>query len=200
MMSLMRDVDPRRYRHRTYIVSSGDGFSTSKALNIEKRIQTNGALTPTLTTTAGEQDPVTGVWDIKVVPRARKIHQPLYTAPFSSLWCLIGCLRALCETARESKVSPGEFPDVIVTNGPATAVIVVLAAMVLKYFAIAPPWTMKTVYVESWARVKTLSLSGKVLLKLRICDRFIVQWETLSKAINGNSGKQKVESCGFLVE
>ncbi|RDL37786.1 UDP-N-acetylglucosamine transferase subunit ALG14 [Venustampulla echinocandica] len=200
MMSLMRDVDPRRYKHRTYIVSSGDGFSSSKAFEIEKRIQTKYTATGIRITTSGEDDPVTGVWDIKVVPRARKIHQPLYTAPFSSLWCLVGCLRVLCETARESKVSPGAFPDIILTNGPATAVIVALAAMLLKYIGVAPLWTMKTIYVESWARVKTLSLSGKILLSLRVCDRFIVQWEALSKAINGGTGRKRVEWGGFLVE
>lgn len=199
MMSLMRNIDPKKYKHRTYIVSSGDGFSTGKAFDIEKRIQTNDGESPVKATNAGEWNSITGTWDVKLVPRARKIHQPLYTTPFSALWCLLGCFRALYEIARDSRVTDGQYPDAIITNGPATAVIFILAATILKFLAVAPLWSMKVIYVESWARVKTLSLSGKILLKAGICERFIVQWETLARAINGK-GRKKVEWEGFLVE
>ncbi|EKD13820.1 uncharacterized protein L3040_005561 [Drepanopeziza brunnea f. sp. 'multigermtubi'] len=199
MMSLLRDTDPRRYTHRTYIISSGDSFSARKALDIERLIQSKQRRGQE-PTQAGETDCMTGTWDVKIVPRARKIHQPLWTAPFSSLWCFVGCLKALRTTAQTSKVAPGHYPDVIITNGPATAVMVILAALSLKFFAVAPTSKMKIIYVESWARVKTLSLSGKVLLKMGICDRFLVQWETLAKTINGNGARKKVEWVGFLVE
>ncbi|TVY91810.1 UDP-N-acetylglucosamine transferase subunit [Lachnellula willkommii] len=200
MQSLMRDIDPRKYMHRTYIVSSGDDFSSSKAFEIEKGIQSKCTEKGTTTTIKGKNDLVVGFWDIKVVPRARKIHQPLYTTIFSSAWCLIGCFRALVEAARDSTISPGEYPDIIITNGPATAVMVILASLVLKFLGVAPAWSMNSVYVESWARIKTLSLSGKVLLNLGLCDQFIVQWEILAKSINGRSRWKQVEWYGFLVE
>ncbi len=200
MMSLLRDIDPRRYKQRTYIVSSGDSFSSGKTSEIEGIIQSKYAQYFSAPTKAGETNSITGTWDLKVVPRARKIHQPLYTTPFSSLWCLIGCVRALHATAQASTVAPLEYPDVIITNGPATAVMVILAAVVLKFFAVAPVWKMKIIYVESWARVKTLSLSGKVLLRIGICDKFLVQWESLAKTINGTRARRKVEWKGFLVE
>ncbi|CAG8778243.1 14293_t:CDS:1, partial [Acaulospora morrowiae] len=38
---------------------------------------------------------------------------------------------------------------------------------------------IKLIYVESFARVRTLSLSGKLLL--RFVDRFIVQWPYLEQ-------------------
>lgn len=191
MMSLLRDVNPRRYRQRTYIVSSGDSFSSGKAKEIESLVRSKY----TNKSTSLQTD--LGTWDLKVVPRARKIHQPLYTTPFSALWCLFQCLRILHETSR---TAASEYPDVIITNGPATAVIVILAANLLKFFGFAPLWKMKTIYVESWARVKTLSLSGKLLLRAGICDRFLVQWEALATSINGNSARKKVEWVGFLVE
>jgi beta-1,4-N-acetylglucosaminyltransferase len=112
----------------------------------------------------------------------------------------MGCIRALYATAQTSKVAPLEYPDVIITNGPATAVMVILAATLLKFFAVAPVWKMKIIYVESWARVKTLSLSGKVLLRIGICDKFLVQWESLANTTNGTGARQKVEWKGFLVE
>ncbi|KAG9238401.1 glycosyltransferase family 1 protein [Amylocarpus encephaloides] len=203
MMSLLRDVDPTRYKRRTYIVSSGDSFSTAKASEIEKRIQdrsNRNARRLARATEAGQYDATTGIWAVKTVPRARKIHQPLYSTPFSALWCLFGCFKVLYETRRDTRSAPGQFPDLIMANGPATAVIVIFAATILRYLSLAPLWTMKVIYIESWARVKTLSLSGKILLKLGVCTKFMVQWEALAKEINGSSGKELVEWRGFLVE
>ena len=200
MMSLLRDTDPRRYAHRTYIVSSGDTFSCGKAAEIETTIQSKHVQTFSEPTKAGVTHAITGTWDLIIVPRARKIHQPLYTAPFSSLWCLIGCLRALHIISTTSRAAPDEYPDIIITNGPATAVMVILAAIILKCFALAPVHKMKTIYVESWARVKTLSLSGKILLWTGICDTFVVQWESLARKINGTRARRKVEWKGYLIE
>lgn len=199
-MSLLRDIDPRRYAHRTYIVSSGDSFSSGKAAEIERFIQAKHAQSVSVPTQAGEIHPVTGTWDLLIVPRARKIHQPLYTTPFSSLWCFIACVRALYATSKTSTIAPYEYPDIVITNGPATAVMVILSATTLKLFAVAPAKKMKIIYVESWARVRTLSLSGKVLLWIGICDKFLVQWESLAKKINGTGTRRKVEWRGFLVE
>jgi len=198
MMSLLRDIDPTRYIHRTYIISSGDDFSAGKARDIEARLQSKYKTAGV--SEEGKIDPVTGKWDVKVVPRARRIHQKKRTTPFTSLWCLIACIRTLRKTAKTSIAAPFDYPDVIITNGPATAVIVILASAILKLVGLAPAYKMKIIYVESWARVNTLSLSGKVLLQLGVCDKFLVQWEELAKKINGNGGRKKVEWIGFLVE
>jgi beta-1,4-N-acetylglucosaminyltransferase len=200
MMSILRDVDPRRYIHRTYIISSGDSFSARKASEVEGRIQSKYNRSSSNFTKAGSIDTVTGTWDVKTVPRARKIHQPLYTAPLSSLYCLLGCLRVLYSIAKTSTAARFEYPDAIITNGPATAVMVISAAYLLKLFGIAPLNKMRIIYVESWARVRTLSLSGRILLWTGVCDIFLVQWESLAKAINGNGARKKVEWKGFLVE
>ncbi|KAH8821227.1 oligosaccharide biosynthesis protein Alg14-like protein [Xylogone sp. PMI_703] len=204
MISLIRDFDPKRYSRRTYIVSSGDNFSASKAAEFEARLQskyrsaTDDSKDECKPYQPGQTDPATGTWNIHTVPRARQIHQPLYTAPFSSFSCLIGCLRALYHPlGSKDELS---YPDVIITNGPATAVIVILASFILKYLGLAPLWKMKIVYVESWARIKSLSLSGKILLWTGICDRFLVQWEELEKTINKKGKRKGVIWKGFLVD
>lgn len=185
MISLLRSVSPTRYIHRTYVVSSGDDFSADRALNIENTIQSKHKHSSV--SRAEEVDPVTGIWDVKVLPRARKIHQSLWTTPLSSLWCLICCVSTLRKISKASIATPFEYPDVIITNGPATAVMVILASLILKFFGVAPLYKMKTIYVESWARVKTVSLSGKVLLWMGVCDKFVVQWEELAKNINSDT-------------
>lgn len=65
-------------------------------------------------------------------------------------------------------------PHVVVTNGPALGAVA--AAVVVARWCL---WGERCaiVYVESLARVQTLSLTGKILY--RIADRFLVQWEGL---------------------
>ncbi|RKF61727.1 UDP-N-acetylglucosamine transferase subunit alg14 [Erysiphe neolycopersici] len=198
MISLLRDIDPTHYVHRSYIASSGDNFAFERAFQLEEVIQAKLKPYGPIANTRN-WDPITGIWDVRIVPRARKIHQSLYTIPFSSLWCIFESIRTLYVIAKCSKVAPGEFPDVIVANGPGTALIVILASYVIRFLGISPMWKMKVIYVESWARVKSLSLSGRLLLKLGLCDRFLVQWETLALNINKKSTR-KVEWAGILLE
>ena len=86
------------------------------------------------------------------------------------------------------------LPDAIVTNGPATGVIVVVALYILRSVGVPGSHDrLRTIYIESWARVKRLSLSGRIML--RLADRFIIQWESLRPATNGRG-----EYRGVLVE
>jgi beta-1,4-N-acetylglucosaminyltransferase len=221
MFYLLRDLDTRKYTHRTYVVSSGDAFSAQRAAEFERGLEdgekersrkqdgvqqdgtgrkpvmeitdTDGT-THTLEEKKNERAICTGTdhYNIAVVPRARKVHQPLITAPFTSLYTLLASftplLRAPPLLAGQAPTTPHEaaaadLPDLIITNGPATAVILILASLILRFFNIKGANSRakcKTVYVESFARVKTLSLSGKLLLK--VVDRFLVQWEELEGA------------------
>ena len=204
MFSLLHNLDTLKYTHRSYIVSSGDAFSALKAKEFErglydtararasgeKKKQRNSADNGEAQVMKKEE--VYGSYDIEIVPRARKIYQSLFTTPISSLQCLFACLSILMSTPSASEVRLG-YPDLIVSNGPATAVIVVFASFVLRFLGL--PGTsdkMRTIYVESWARVRKLSLSGKILL--RLVDRFLVQWERLAEELGGQA-----EYIGVLV-
>lgn len=87
------------------------------------------------------------------------------------------------------------IPDLILTNGPATGLVVIISAYILRFFGIAETKDkLHTVYVESFARVSSLSLSGKIISKFGLCDRFIVQWE------KGRQSAKNAEWRGYLVE
>ncbi|KAI9754283.1 MAG: UDP-N-acetylglucosamine transferase subunit [Lichina confinis] len=205
MLALLRNLDTRAYTHRSYVVSEGDDFSAGKAAQFEaslaaspgpKKVDGDGGTR--LPSQPGRH------YDIAVVPRARKIHQSLLTTPVSATWCLIACFRALYAPAgspasRGSPASAGspastlQYPDLILTNGPGTAVCVVYASVMLRYVGARGSYgKMRTIYVESWARVTALSLSGRLLL--RVVDRFFVQWE---EALKGAAGR--AEYIGVLV-
>ncbi|KAB8670380.1 hypothetical protein FH972_026293 [Carpinus fangiana] len=181
MLAMLRNLDTAHVTRRSYIVSSGDDFSARKAVDFEQTLEERAATQDGKSSNVGP-----AAYSIHVVPRARRIYQPLYTAPFTSAQCFAGCLRVLLAGRKQ------ERPDLIVTNGPATAVIVVFAALVLKFAGLAGRGKMRTVYVESFARVKRLSLSGRILVW--VVDRFLVQWETLRKQLGA-----KAEYRGVLV-
>ncbi|KAK8158613.1 oligosaccharide biosynthesis protein Alg14-like protein, partial [Phyllosticta citrichinensis] len=180
MMAMLGNLDKARFlrswSHRTYVVSEGDALSAERAREWEESLMVKG----------GELE--IGTYDIQLVPRARKIHQSLLTTPYSSLRCLAACHAILrspfASPAIESSTAPQHqatfFPNLILTNGPGTGVIVVLAALLMRFCDLGDldrTSRIRTIYVESWARVKRLSLSGRLLV--RVVDRFLVQWETL---------------------
>ncbi|RDW60345.1 glycosyltransferase family protein [Aspergillus mulundensis] len=211
MFSLLRrmELNTSRYIYRTYIVSSGDNFSATKAVEFESTL---GA------------EPES--YAIITVPRARRVHQSYLTAPFTTTFSFWSCLLALCgrhpdqQQHKRPEQLPSPYPDLILTNGPATAVCVILAARLLRLVAwflsflfparihpptisaggLAPPeeeFRLRTIFVESWARVRTLSLSGKILLPF--ADRFLVQWPAL-EGKRAWWGMRKAEYIAGLVD
>lgn len=68
-----------------------------------------------------------------------------------------------------------EKPSLLLCNGPGTCVPVCVAAKLL-----IPVMKCRVVFIESIARVESLSLSGKLLLYLRLADAVCVQWQKLT--------------------
>lgn len=101
------------------------------------------------------------------VPRAREVGQGWISSCYSSLYTTIFSIQVVV----------GTTPDLILCNGPGTCVIICVIAFVMRLLTFRQ-WG-KIVYVESFARVKTLSMSGKILYQF--ADRFLVQWDFLHK-------------------
>ncbi|MCJ1469066.1 UDP-N-acetylglucosamine transferase subunit [Pseudocyphellaria aurata] len=195
MLSLLADLDPSSYTHRTYVISSGDDFSASKAVDFEHHL-TSPSPSPVNAFSGGPCETSHGPSDVDAkstsyslhfVPRARKIHQSLLTAPISCLQCFFACIRLLYSPSLPtSSMRAHSYPDLILLNGPSNSVLVLLAALFLRFFALSgTSGKMRSIYVESWARVNGLSLSGKILVTLGAVDRFLVQWERLAEKGNG---------------
>ena len=173
-----------QYTHRTYIVSSGDGFSAAKAAEFEEQLARDSS----------SQNRPRNIkeYDIVTIPRARRVHQSLLTTPWTAMKCIWACFRVLQGTHTDQSAGSISYPDLILSNGPGTAVCVVLASIVLRFLGLGGKEQMKTIFIESWARVRTISLSGKILLPL--VDRFLVQWAQL----DGKGGR--AEFLGALID
>ncbi|KAF8474935.1 oligosaccharide biosynthesis protein Alg14-like protein, partial [Kalaharituber pfeilii] len=154
VLRLLSSLNLRKFTHRTYVISSGDAFSAQKAVDFEKAHAHN-------------DEDATNRFTIREVPRARKVGQSWLTTPLSCLSCLWGCFGVV-------QGGCWGIPDVVVCNGPGSAAIVVGTCFSYKFLGI---YNTRTIYVESFARVSSLSLSGKLLYPF--VDRFIVQWPGL---------------------
>jgi beta-1,4-N-acetylglucosaminyltransferase len=98
------------------------------------------------------------------IPRSRHVHQSWVSTPFTTLYSLALCFQLVWR----------ENPDVIVCNGPGTCIPLCISARILTFFRLM---RCKLIFVESFARVADLSLSGKIMYHL--ADRFIIHWPTL---------------------
>jgi len=90
-----------RYK-RTYMISRGDALSAKKAAAFES------ASTSASSSSAS--------YDILEIPRARLVGQSWLSTPWTCVACLVGCVRAFARVG---------LPDVVVCNGPGSAVVVV---------------------------------------------------------------------------
>ncbi|KAI8324790.1 UDP-N-acetylglucosamine transferase subunit ALG14 [Martensiomyces pterosporus] len=147
MVRLLRGVDFDRYNRRMYIVGDADMLSLDQIGVLESG-----------------RDVDSEEYVVCRVPRSREVGQSWLTTPLSVLSCLA---RVVQHMYRHS-------PDVVLCNGPGNCVLVCAVAFAPRIFGRK---RIPIVYVESFARVSSLSLSGKIAYLL--ADRFIVQWPGL---------------------
>ncbi|XP_036221418.1 UDP-N-acetylglucosamine transferase subunit ALG14 [Bactrocera oleae] len=111
------------------------------------------------------------------VPRSRKVGQSYLSSVFTTLWALLWSIWL---------VWSGQ-PKLLLCNGPGTCVPFCIATYICRRIRRLPSKT-KIVFVESWCRVRTLSLSGKLLRPF--LDLLVVQWPALAeKYKNANNVK-----------
>jgi beta-1,4-N-acetylglucosaminyltransferase len=178
MFELVRlTLNPAPNVHRRYVFTTGDNNSRTAIFDFETRVrehfgETNG-----------------GTWDAYQVKRVRNVHQSLLSTPITAWLSLISIYEALT-TPPKDRNTPLQrelyrFPHVITTNGPGNGVIVAIMARLLKIFFVAPTNCMRVVFIETWAHVETLSLTGKIFHWGRyvggIADIFLVQHRELAE-------------------
>ncbi|PRP79515.1 asparagine-linked glycosylation protein [Planoprotostelium fungivorum] len=149
MLKLVNHIPLDYLSPRVYVVAEGDPQSRQRAELFESG-------------KGGEKK-----HRIEIVPRTREVGQSwsstlTRTAPKSLLASIFLLL--------------DHRPDVILCNGPGTCVPFCLASFLLRILRIK---TIRILYVESFACVKRLSVSGRILYF--IADLFFVQWPHLHR-------------------
>ncbi|CCA66710.1 hypothetical protein PIIN_00390 [Serendipita indica DSM 11827] len=155
MLQMLQGLNFERYEPRLYLVSQGDILSAEKAAEFESKSSFPPAFT------------------IVTIPRARKVLQPLWTTPWTTLISLVSCLQ---EVSFGLVVRGKPFADLLLLNGPGTCVPLFIAVFINRFLGLPSP---RVVYVESFTRVKKLSLSAHLLRPFVDC--FVVQWPGLHR-------------------
>jgi UDP-N-acetylglucosamine:LPS N-acetylglucosamine transferase len=103
MLRLLTTLPLSSYSPRTYIISSGDAHSASLAKSLEHAMGL-------------------GQFELEEIPRARRVHQSLFTSVFTSILCLLASLSCLARLDA----------DIVLTNGPGSCVPFCLAVFIFR--------------------------------------------------------------------
>ncbi|XP_034671158.1 UDP-N-acetylglucosamine transferase subunit ALG14 homolog [Drosophila subobscura] len=102
------------------------------------------------------------------VPRSRNVGQSWLSSVFTIIYALLWSCWLIWR----------DRPQLVLCNGPGTCVPYCYAAYMWRLLGRLPAHS-RIVFVESFCRVETLSLSGRLLLPL--VDMFVVHWPALTK-------------------
>lgn len=192
MLNLVKlSFKPNQNAHRRYLISRGDNNSIRAKRALENLIQEKFP-----SGTAGTQDAF-------MVARARDVGDPVYLLPKTALKSAIDVIVSLAKIpasrADQSIARHFKYPHVIVTNGPGTGFIVGLVAFLLKVLWLAPQNRLKVVYIESWARMNKLGLTGRLYYWLPFAHLFVVQNDQLAQVVGkpniGNISAQYAQAA-----
>lgn len=150
MMAIVKQLNKANYSPRYYILASTDRTSATKVLDYEE---------PTTSTSD---------YEIFRINRSRHVGQSYISSVFTTIYSIVEAIPMVAKLQ----------PDLILCNGPGTCVPICLIAFGLKIVGILGA-RCKIVFVESFCRVKSISLTGKILIYF--VDSFVVQWPELIK-------------------
>jgi len=165
MLSLLRGMDRHSFAPLLYVLANSDRTSAARVHEFESNrfaaLQQSSVSTGTATTTAGKDS-----CQIYRVPRSREVGQSYFSSLWTTLFALFHSLFLVFRTR----------PTLILCNGPGTCIPICAAGWLLMLTGVQ---RVKVIYVESVARVQTLSLSGRILV--HFADEFLVQWPQLAE-------------------
>jgi len=111
------------------------------------------------------------------IPRSREVGQSWFSSVASTAYACVWAFILIAQLR----------PKLVIANGPGTCLPLCLAAF---FFRLLGVLDTRVVFCESFCRVKSLSLTGRLLYP--IADRFVVQWPELTKRY------QRAEYLGVL--
>lgn len=148
MLQLIQNINFENYSPRYYIMAHSDITSLNKVQKLEE----------------SKNFIIDKDYFISKIPRSRSVGQSYITSIFTTLVSIFYSIPILLRLR----------PDLILCNGPGTCIPICILSFLLKCAFISDT---KIVFIESFCRTKTFSLTGKILTY--IADNFIVQWPSL---------------------
>lgn len=186
MIHLLEQLDPRLYAPVVYVVANSDSTSVARLKKyidevdnstrttnndaiidrwkgrypIENVIPSENKISKLTNRTRGSAQ----MAPVHRLPRPREVHQSYISSILPTLRSIYHTFYLLQE----------EQPDLILANGPGMCVPLMYLTFLSRLLGLT---SCRMVFVESLCRVKTLSLSGKLVYP--IVDQFVVHWPSL---------------------
>uniref|UniRef100_A0A7S1Y892 UDP-N-acetylglucosamine transferase subunit ALG14 n=1 Tax=Grammatophora oceanica TaxID=210454 RepID=A0A7S1Y892_9STRA len=98
------------------------------------------------------------------IPRSREVGQSYISSIGTTLYAFFFCMKLVWDVK----------PDLLLCNGPGTCLPIAIATLFYRILGVCEG---NLVFIESFCRVESLSLTGKLLYPL--ADLFIVHWDEL---------------------
>lgn len=149
MLSLIKNLDRRYFSPVHFVIADTDQTSLSKVMKFVETKEINA-----------------NTINIHRIIRSREVGQSWLSTIGTTLLASIQSFMLILRIK----------PNLILSNGPGTCIPICLAGFTLRVLRIKDT---TLIFVESFCRVNTLSLSGKLLYPF--VDRFVVQWEELAQ-------------------
>lgn len=165
VLRLISGLNPNRYYPRSYVLAETDSSSESKIVAFEAASSASQA-NANNGGDAANVNQSRGSYQILKIPRSREVGQGWVSTVFTSIFSLFHSIPLVINS----------HPDLVICNGPGTCIPVCLIVRLVRMFRIVET---KIIFVESICRVKSLSLSGKILYHLALADQIVVQWPEL---------------------
>lgn len=139
------------------------------------RAQTDSSSLPRVQRTEAEKQNEANCVHVSI-PRSREVGQSYVGSVWTTLVAFAAAMRIVWQ----------QRPQVLLCNGPGTGVPLCVVAFLLKVFLFRP---CLLVFIESFCRVQSLSMSG--ILLYPIVDEFVVQWPQLDAEQEKQKQKHK---------
>lgn len=161
MLKLLGSLRPERYFPRCFVIAATDAMGAAKAQSFEQQLRQQRS---------SEQHVAPKQADavVEVISRSREVGQSYLTSVLTTLRALASAFGVVWR----------HRPELLLVNGPGTCIPICAAALLFRFFGAG---ATRIVYVESIARVASLSLSGLILYHCRATSAFYVQWPKLQR-------------------
>ena len=158
MFRVMNELDRLKFAPRVYVVATTDKLGAIKSQQHEERWA--GLEAATLRKDVEAR--------VHYIARSREVGQSWVTSAVSTAWATFFAVYIVLK----------ERPGLLLVNGPGTCLPLCVIAHAARCLQVL---NTRIVFVESIARTKLLSLTGKIIYVCRMSDLFLVQWPSLGQ-------------------
>ncbi len=178
MIRLLSSLNKDNYQPLYYIVADTDTTSVKRLNNVYEEATNRMKKEENNKNASGPPNHEI----IFKIPRAREVGQSYISSLFSTIKSILASAHIVLWNTK---------PDVLIINGPGTCIPIAFWTFIGRLLGICEG---KIIFCESFCRVTSLSLTGKILVKLRMVDLFLVHWQELMDVIDENYSPVKLKS------